>query len=295
MNGFVSYHPVVNLVYFVFVIGFTMFFMNPVCLLMSFLCSFIYSVMLGGRKALRTNLLYMLPMMIVMSVMNPLFNHEGVTVIGYFYNGNPLTVESMVYGFFASLMIISIISWFSCYNKVMTSDKFIYLFGRVLPSLSLIISMTLRFVPLFAKQMKKVADARRCMGRDSSSGGVIKRIKFGLGTISTVVTWSLENSIETSDSMRSRGYGLSGRTAFSVFRFDFRDAKALFCICLFAAYTLVCGIMGGLYFRYFPSVKWADISVFGICGYVSYFLLCICPVIIELWEARRWHCLRSKT
>ncbi len=295
MNGFIKYHPIVNLTYFFMTIGFTMFFMNPVCLLISFFCSFIYSVLLGGRKTLKTNLLYMLPMMLVMTVMNPLFNHEGVTVIRYMWNGSPLTAESIVYGFFASLMIISVISWFFCYNKVMTSDKFIYLFGRMIPSLSLIISMTLRFVPRFAAQMKTVSDARRCMGRDPSSGGIIKRIKHGLGTLSAVVTWSLENAVETSDSMRARGYGLSGRSAFSIFRFDSKDAKALVFICVFGVYTLVCGIRGGLYFRYFPSVKWAEPSVFGICGYASYFLLCICPVIIEIWEVRRWRASRSKT
>ncbi len=295
MTGFATYHPIVNFIYFVMTIGFTMFFMNPVCLLISFFCSFVFSVLLGGRKTLKTNLLYMLPMMLVMSVMNPFFNHEGVTVIRYMRNGNPLTAESIVYGFFASLMIISVISWFSSYNKVMTSDKFIYLFGRIIPSLSLIISMTLRFVPRFAAQMKNVSDARRCMGRDPSSGGIFKRIRFGLDTLSVVVTWSLENAVETSDSMRARGYGLAGRSAFSIFRFNSRDAKALTFICVFGVYTLVCGIMGGLYFRYFPSVKWAEPSVFGIFGYVSYFLLCIFPVIIEFWEVRRWRALRSKT
>ena len=295
MNGFAGYHPIVNLIYFVTTIGFTMFFMNPVCLFISFFCSFVYSVMLGGRKALKTNFLYMIPMMLAMALMNPLFNHEGVTVIRYMWNGNPLTAESIIYGLFASLMIISVISWFSCYNKVMTSDKFIYLFGKIIPALSLIISMTLRFVPRFAAQMKNVSDARRCMGRDPSSGSVFKRIRCALDTLSVVVTWSLENAIETSDSMRSRGYGLSGRTAFSIFRFGSKDAGALVLIIVTAVSVAACGIMGGLYFRYFPSVKWAQPSVFGICGYISYFVLCIYPVIVEIGEMIRWRALKSKS
>ncbi|MBE6571393.1 MAG: energy-coupling factor transporter transmembrane protein EcfT [Ruminococcaceae bacterium] len=294
MIGFNSYHPFVNLLYFVFVIGFSMFFMNPVCLGISFFCSFVCSVLFGGKKAIRTNLLYMLPMMIFMSVTNPLFNHNGATIIRYLPSGNPLTVESILYGFFASLMIISVISWFSFYNKVMTSDKFIYLFGKVIPSLALIISMTLRFVPRFLAQMRSVSNARRCIGRDLSKGKLTKRIRNGLDIISVMVTWSLENAVDTSDSMRSRGYGLEGRSSFSIFRFDKRDAAALAYIALFGVFTLVCGISGGMDFRFFPTFRMSPPSFLGISGYISYFLLCICPVIIEIWEVRRWNASRSK-
>ena len=294
MIGFNSYHPFVNLVYFVFVIGFSMFFMNPICLGISFFCSFVCTVLFGGKKAVKTNLLFMLPTMLFMSVTNPLFNHNGATIITYFKDGNPLTAESILYGFFASLMIISVISWFSFYNKVMTSDKFIYLFGKVIPSLSLVISMTLRFVPRFLAQMRNVSNARRCMGRNISGGKLTKRIKNGLDIVSAMVTWSLENAVDTSDSMRSRGYGLSGRTSFSIFRFDKKDTAALLYIVLFGVFTLVCAFSGGMDFRFFPTFKMPPPSFFGIGGYLSYFLLCICPVIIEFWEVRRWNASRSK-
>ena len=51
MNEFKTYHPIVNFVYFVFVIGFSCFFMHPVCLVISLVSGFSYSVMLKGRKA----------------------------------------------------------------------------------------------------------------------------------------------------------------------------------------------------------------------------------------------------
>ena len=51
MNEFKTYHPIVNFTYFVFVIGFSMFFMHPVCLSVSLACGFTYSVLLKGKKA----------------------------------------------------------------------------------------------------------------------------------------------------------------------------------------------------------------------------------------------------
>ncbi len=294
MSEFKTYHPIVNFVYFVFVIGFSCFFMHPLSLGISLVSGFVYSVMLKGKKQVRRNIIYMLPMLVVMALINPAFNHEGVTIIAYLPSGNPLTLESIVYGICAATMIVSVICHFSCYNEVMTSDKFIYLFGRMIPALSLIISMTLRFVPKFASQLKVVTNAQKCMGRDVSNGSIIQRAKHGITILSIMITWSLENAIETADSMKSRGYGIPGRAAFSIFTFDKRDKKTLICILLLGIYTLVGNLMSGMYVSFFPSIKAADISSFGISVFAAYLLLCICPIIIEIWEVRKWKALRSK-
>ena len=153
--------------------------------------------------------------------------HEGETILTYLPSGNPLTLESIVYGFAAAAMLAGVICWFSCYNAVMTSDKFVYLFGRVIPALSLVLSMTLRFVPKFKAQIRTVSGAQRCVGRDVSDGGILQRARHGMTILSILVTWSMENAIETADSMRSRGYGLPGRTAFSIYRFERRDRRML--------------------------------------------------------------------
>ncbi len=294
MNEFKTYHPMVNFTYFVFVIGFSCFFMHPICLCISLVSGFLYSVMLKGRKAIKSNLIYMLPALVAMALINPVFNHEGMTIIGYLPSGNPLTAESIIYGLCAAGMIVSVVCHFSCYNQVMTSDKVIYLFGKILPSLSLIISMTLGFVPKFLAQLKVVTNAQRCMGHDVSKGSIIKRAENGLNILSIMATWSLENAVETADSMKSRGYGVPGRTAFSIFAFDKRNKMALICILVLGIYTLTGNLMGAIDFGFFPSVKIADLTPFNISVFVAYLLLCVCPIIIELWEVRKWKALRSK-
>lgn len=145
-----------------------------------------------------------------------MFNHYGVTMLYYVKSsGNWITLEALVYGVVLGAVMFVVIQWFSCYNKVMTTDKFIYLFGRIIPALSLILSMALRFVPRFTAQLKVIRSGQKAMGRDVSEGSLFARIRHGLNMLSILVTWALENAIETSDSMRSRGYGLKGRTAFS--------------------------------------------------------------------------------
>lgn len=294
-GAFADYHPTVNFLYFVFVLIASMFFMHPICLGISMVSAYAYSIMLSGRRAVKFNFLYMLPMMLVAALVNPAFNHEGVTILAYLHSGNPLTLESITYGFAAAVMLVSVICWFSCYNAVMTSDKFIYLFGRVIPALSLIISMVLRFVPRFKAQIKVISNAQRCVGRDVSNGSILQRAKHGLTILSIMVTWALENAIETADSMRSRGYGLPGRTAFSIFRFDRRDKIALAVIGGLGIYVLAGAALGGLYWRYFPSMKGAPVSFFSISLFCAYAALCLTPVVIEIQEDRKWRHLESNS
>lgn len=292
MNEFKTYHPIVNFTYFLFVIGFSCFFMHPFCLGISLVSGLIYSVMLKGRKQARKNLIYMLFVVLTMTLINPLFNHQGVTVLGYFPSGNPFTLESVVYGLSAGIMLLCIILHFSCYNEVMTSDKFIYLFGKIIPSLSLVLSMTLRFVPRFISQLKVVINSQKCMGRDIAQGGIIKRAKSALTILSGIVTWALENAVDTADSMKARGYGIPGRTAFSIYTFDKRDKMAFFCIVSLGVYTLVGYILGAMHFSYFPYIGMAEVSIYNISVILAYLFLCICPIIIEIKEVRKWKASR---
>ena len=118
MNEFKRYHPVANFLYFAAVIGFSMVVLNPVCLIISFFASVCYSIILNGKKALKF-IAMLLPLMLISALINPAFNHEGVTVIAYLPSGNPLTLESILYGIFAASMVATVICWFSCFNKIL--------------------------------------------------------------------------------------------------------------------------------------------------------------------------------
>jgi energy-coupling factor transport system permease protein len=292
-DAFSAYHPIIGFLYFAFVILETAFFLHPVLLAISFASAMAYSIYLNGGRALRFNLLMVLPLMILAAVINPAFNHEGLTILGY-VRGNPITLESILYGIAAAAMIGAVIVWFSCYNAVMTSDKFIYLFGRLIPSLSLIIAMALRFIPAYKSQIVRIIDAQRGIGRDISSGNLLARMRSGLSILSVMVTWALENAIETADSMKARGYGLRGRTAYALYRFDGRDRLLFaFMICGFALLFFAGGTRV-LSVQYFPAFSVNDMS-FGVCFfYVVHAVICNIPLAMDIREDFVWRSLRSK-
>jgi energy-coupling factor transport system permease protein len=293
-DSFSTYHPIVNFMYFTAVILFGMFFTHPIFLAIALVSSFTYSVMLKGKSAIKFNVLYMLPLLIFMAILNPAFNHQGETIIFYLKNGNPITLESVIYGVSAACMFITVILWFSCYNTVMTSDKFIYLFGKVIPSLSLIFSMVLRFVPRYIAQIKVISNAQKSIGRDVSQGNIIKRLQNGIKILSIMTTWALESAIETADSMKSRGYGLPKRTSFSLFRFDNRDKVVFITAFGLIVFVLVGAALGQNSMRFFPSIKAVNITYFSISIYTDYFVLCMFPIFIDIMEEIKWKYIKSK-
>lgn len=294
-DAFSGYHPAVNFLYFGLVLFFTMCFLHPACLLLSLAAALRYAVCLNGRRAVRRSLRYLLPAALLAALINPAFNHQGATILTYLPSGNPLTLESIAYGLAAAALLSAVVTWFSCYTAVMTSDKFVYLFGRVIPALSLVLSMALRFVPRFQVQARAVSQAQRCVGRDVSDGSLLQRLRNGVTILSILLTWCLENALETADSMKSRGYGLPGRTAFSIYRLDDRDQAALWWLGALGGYILSMWGAGGFACRYFPTFRLAPRDGWSLSGLLAFGLLCLTPVIIDRREDRQWTRLRSMT
>ena len=160
-NAFSDCHPLVNFLYFALVLLFTMFFLHPVCLAVSLTSALLCAADLYGWRRVGRQLRYLLPMALLAAVLNPAFNHEGATILTYLPSGNPLTLESILYGLAASAMLAAAVVWFTCASAVLTSDKMVWLFGRLLPALSLLLSMTLRSVPRFQARFRTVREARR--------------------------------------------------------------------------------------------------------------------------------------
>ncbi len=287
-DSFSTYHPIVNFTYFALVLGFSMWLMHPICLAISLGAGIHYALYLNGKKQVKFGLSYLMPMMIIAAIVNPAFNHQGVTVLTYLPSGNPLTLESMVYGVAAAAMMGAVVTWFCCYSAVMTSDKFIYLFGRIIPALSLVLSMTLRFVPKFKGQIQAVQQSQQAIGRDSTQGSIVHRMKLGITVLSIMVTWSLENAIETADSMKSRGYGLTGRTAFSIYVLDERDRITLSWLTFCGVYLASGGSVGALSYQYYPMMTGAPMAPFTLSFYAVYLALCATPMRLNRKEERTW-------
>ena len=293
-DRFAQYHPLVNFLYFTLVLVFSMVLRHPLAQGVSLLCACIYAVQAEGQRAVLFCLKWCLPVFLLTALFNPAFSHKGVTILLYLPTGNPLTLESILYGVSAGVLLVTVMVWFMNSSRVITSDKFIYLFGRVIPALSLVLSMTLRFIPKFKSQLAAVVEAQRSIGRDISQGSLLRRMKLAVSVLSIMITWALENAMDTADSMRGRGYGLPGRTAFSIYRLDDRDKSAL-AFLLLCAFCLVMGTAASAFsFRYYPGIRAGARTPLALSFQLVYAALCAMPILLNAFEERKWKSIHSK-
>lgn len=292
-DTFSTYNPVINFVFFAGALIFSMFYIHPAFLICSFVLSSAYYLTLKGTDGLKL-IAGMIPLFIFMSVVNPLLNRNGDTVLFTYFGGRPYTFEALCYGMALSCMFISVIIWFASYSVVMTSDRFLYIFGRMAPSLSMVLTMILRFIPLYSRKAAQISSARSSIGMSGHSGTFKDKLRSGMTVLSTLTSWALEGGIVAADSMRSRGYGSGRRTGFAVYRFDRRDIAVLAIMILLAAVVAVCGFFGAAEASYTPKMHVAPAgSICTAAGTAAYFLFLSLPSVINITEEIKWHILRS--
>lgn len=290
--GFERCHPAVNLLYFTSVITGMLTFQHPVFLMISFLCAFVYSVKRNGWSALVFDLA-LLPLVVAFALYYSSYHHFGVTVLQKNLIGNSLTLESLIYGLVLGISAAGVMIWFSCVYSVFSSDKVVYLFGRVSPRLSLFLAILLRFVPRIKKEARKINTAQRGIGRGANQGNFFRRLHNCLRIFSILVTWAIESLTTASESMQSRGSVLRGRKAFSIYRFDNRDRA--YVILLFACLTVT--LMGVSLqqtdMQYDPRIVLPSVTPMSYLFYFGYGILCLMPVVLELWTEYRFRKARN--
>ncbi len=286
--GFEKCHPAVNFIYFAAVIAGMILFQHPVFLLISFSCAFLYSVKRGGWKVLVFDLI-LLPLVAAFALYYSSYNHFGVTVLRQNFIGNNMTLESLVYGFVLGFVAAGVMIWFSCVHSVFTTDKVVYLFGKVSPRLSLFLTILLRMVPRIKKEAKRINMAQRGIGRGVNQGNVFQRLRNCVRIFSMLITWTIESLTVSSESMRSRGSSLRGRKAFSIYRFDNRDRA--YVIGVFASLTviLMAVMLKQTDILYDPRIVMTPITSMSYLFYAGYTVFCLMPLGLELWtEYRFW-------
>jgi energy-coupling factor transport system permease protein len=259
-----------------------MFSMNIVMLIISLVCSFILFFHYNGIKS-KSDYIFSIIIFVAISIINPLVSHNGITVL-FVLNNSPITLEAVIYGIASACMVVSILYWFKTFSHIMTSDKVIYTFGKLSSKLALIISMALRYIPLFKQQASKINKTQKALGAYREDN-IIDTIKMKIKVFSVLITWTLENGIVTANSMDARGYGVCKRTSYSDYRVKFADIA--FLIISFIFFCISALSMYNVNQNFYPEFILINNNISKI-GYVSYCCLALLPLLIQVKEIIKW-------
>lgn len=284
---FDSYHPMINFIYFAAAIICTIQFQHPVFLAISYLAFFCYSIRLNGKRSAIFNTC-LIPLILVYAAYYSYYNHFGITNLRVNFIGNQITLEAVTVGCVRGVMIATVLMIFSCIFAVVSADKIVYLFGRISPKLSLFLSILLRFVPRVKQRARRINLSRRGIGKGCTQGNLWQKIVHTVGFLSILITWTLEDFVESAASMKCRGYSLRGRTAFSIYRFDNRDRG--FVIGIFGCMTVIAAAVAfnQTTIVYGPEIIMNRITPLSCLFYAAYALLLLLPAILQTAGERRF-------
>ena len=280
IDEFFRLHPLATLVFYISVIGISISSMHYGIVAISLIAGLVYLAVL--RKMNIKLLGILLVVFVISAIINPLFSHKGMTVLFINYWGNAVTLEAIIYGLVAAQVVCCSLIWFSSFNTIMTEDKILALIGNIMPNVATLLSMTIRMVDRLKRKYGEVKSA--------NIGLEPEKLKSKIKFMSIVITWLLENSIDTSLSMEARGYGLRKRTSFSNYKIDRRDVIFISWILILTILEIVLIYKKNIVAYYYPVIKVEH----NIILYFIFFLHSFSGVLLDLGEEIRWRRLRSK-
>lgn len=291
-------HPAVMLLFFAGVILLTLLSYHPAILGLSAGLAILNICLYMGIARLWQLLQWVIPMALVVILFNMLFNHRGATEllsIGQW----TFTLESLFFGASIALMLTAIMFWFRLYSQFMTSDRFLYLFAPIVPTIALSVAMVQRWIPLTKQRFVQIRNAQKMLNPKA------RGVRPLTQALSSLMSWSMEDAIQTADSMQARGY--SGRygdryegkyengddTKSAVRRSSFRSYHlTMRDICMLIAFGMLI-VMGtaSLFittreFGFFPVVYGTE-QLSGIALFAAAVLMSF-PLVLEGGQQLRW-------
>lgn len=254
-------HPLVCFIYLISILCFTAFAESPIEAAASLLGGLSLAVLSGRARGIGLTAAFSL----AAALANFVFVHNGDTVL-FFIGDTAYTLEALLYGVRLGVMLAAACLWGMCAVKYVSSDKYIWLLGRLLPSAALVLSCAIRFVPLFIRTAGEFAGLR---GEDT--------VKGRLGAFSATVSYCSEQAMDSALSMRARGYGTARRTSFSVYRFSRGTAAALSAVLLIGGAAAVLKLFGAGGFSYYPRISGLSADAADIAFYICFGLYCLLP------------------
>lgn len=286
-KSFEKSHPFVVATYFVCSTVLVMLLNHPIFLLLAIVLVIANAKLFVATSTVWKTLKGSLLLIALVMLINMLFNKNGTTEI-FVLLGQSITLEALVYSVEMGGMLLAIFQLSLLFNATLNGAKFLYIVSKLAPKLGLVTMLALRYVPLLKMHLQQITSVQRLKGHSLTEGSFIERIKSGILLLQQLLSISLEDALQTADSMKARGYQLRvKRTSFTHYEWNRHDTLAL----LFLATVFIAACVGtatGLgIITIYPTlnVSWAteQLIVSAVAGGLLAF-----PLILQSLEWCKW-------
>lgn len=259
-------------------------FFDPAFIALSLLIAVLQGMIFTSVRNTLKGLLWGLPVAAFVAIVNGIVSRGGETVL-FNLLGSPLSAESVFYGLCSGVMLVTIIILFTVYNRLLPPERFLYLFSGILPAFSMVVTMTQRFIPAMIKRFSEIRAARRNF-KQSENGKRTKKNQPLFREISALLSWSMEEGLETADSMKAKGYGCTKRSSYAVYRFTAKDTFLIAVTVILTATAITFYYLGGK-FEFYPGIVY-KVSLLKYISLAAIFMLGLILPVGEAFNSLQW-------
>lgn len=182
---------------------------NPIYLIITLAGLFILGNRLAKAKHIsawvRSNLRFLLTMLLLSTLINGLFSHAGETVLftippSWPLIGGNITLESLAYGAVNGLVIGALYILFNIINLALSIKQITRLIPRAFHPIAMMVTIALTFFPSIQRRAREIKEAQMIRGNP------MKKISDWLPILIPLLVTSLENAFLLAESMTARGF-----------------------------------------------------------------------------------------
>ena len=301
-TSFSRLHPLATIVLFGCEVVLAAFSFQPLCALIAFVGAELCIVQLFDIKHAVKQLVWYVPIIVLMTIINPFFSASGSTVL-YSFGQMQLYAESLSYGATSGLVLVSTLSWLECLFVVVSPLELLQRSSVRFPGLQLVLSLSVQLMPQLlsdltvAQQIQsantaaQTCDSATQMPRQSRFPGqhrflsARKAIVQTASTINAVCMSALEKSISTFQSIVSRGWGMTvRRSRWNTQVLDAYDTLALLSFALLGVVAATSLYMLVQAWQFYPTMPAFQLSFW----YMGLVLFAALPVVFVRLDTVLW-------
>lgn len=288
MDRFSKTHPMVQFVFFGITFLTVLTVNNPFFSIICLSGAILYRAK-NKCKSILKSVLTSVILIVTTAVFNMLFVHYG-KIVFFEINALPCTAESFLYGANQGVILSAVILWFISFGELFDSEKIIYIF-RFAPKIALIFSMVLGFIPRFNRKIKQIREAKQALKGCDGSTNFREKINNAVSTFSALITYSLESSIITAQSISARKYNPKA-ISLKRYKYTLFDILSILFLIILCTIIIFEKSVGHISFTFNPTIKNEYLSKTGIACFA---VIQLFPLFIDLWEDMQWKLSNAKT
>ncbi|WP_347488848.1 energy-coupling factor transporter transmembrane component T family protein [Desulfoscipio sp. XC116] len=293
-----SFHPLTIIVYAGVLLFLALACNHPVLLIALYAVLLINIKLVDAFAAYKTFVPFLIILLIMIILINPLFNRLGSTVLLTLpdipvMGRIAVTLEALLYGFDMGLRLLVVITIFFLYNQTINPDRAFELFARLAPRTAMLVALTTRLIPYLAVRLKNIKEVQQTRGVAFDQTGLIQKINSYYPLLKVITLTSLENALGIAEAIQSRAYGSGPRSHYSGERMQVRDMIILSSSLALLLLGVALLVPGWAQYRFYPQLGVLFVSPRQLLTLACLLITAALPAFLN-WGWKYWPYLRWK-